>query len=403
MFGSFGARARASGFMTVAIVLSAGALAACGSNSNNTAGGAVGGATSASSGGSSSGGSGGGKLTTVTVGTPNTAFSPQSINFEIPGFLGYYKQQGLSVKFENLGTPEAVNSALATGKVDFAIMPDTSITSTVAQGQSIGGKAFYEFAYPFKYGVAVNPDSKVTSLAQLKGTTVGTDSFGQSEYEVGQVLLQNAGVSKSDVHWLETGVGVASGEALQRNRISALFYSDAGYGEILAAGIKMRFLPLGNNVPQIGGQMVVASDKVWNGDRSLATKLATAIGETSVFTLANPTAASYAFLKEFPTAAPPGESLTKQIALVELGVKLRDKLFDPPSGLKLGQVNPQNFKDAVSFQKLKPVNVGSLYSNAVIPAANKFSVAKVKAQAKKYKVPGISGQVSVANIPAGTP
>jgi NitT/TauT family transport system substrate-binding protein len=397
MFGSSGSRVRAAVLSIAAIILSAGVLAACGSNSANTGGGGAGAVAGVSS------GSSGGKLTTVTIGTPNTAFSAQSINFEIPGYLGYYKQQGLSVKFENLGTPQAVLSALSTGKVDFAILPDTSITATVAQGQSVAGKAIYEFAYPFKYGAAVNPNSKVQSLAQLKGTTVGTDSFGQSEYQVGQVLLQNAGVAKSDVHWLETGVGVASGQALQRNRISALFYSDAGFGEILAAGIKLRFLPLGKDVPQIGGQMVVASNKVWNGNRSLATKLATAIGQTSVFTLANPTAASYAFVKEFPTAAPPGESLAKQIASVELGVRLRMKLFTPPSGGPLGAVDSQNLKDAVTFQKLKPVNIGSLYSNAIIPAANKFSVAKVRQQAKSYKIPGITGQVAVPNIPAGTP
>lgn len=371
----------------------------------------LGGALVAGCGGASTPGGGGGpvataasgKLTTINIGTPNSNNPPQSVNFEIGDYLGYYQQQGLSPTFQNLGSPQAVLSALSTGKIDFAILPDTNITATAAKGEKINGTVFYEFAYPLKYGVAVNPDSNVHSLADLKGTTVGTDSFGQSEYNVGQVLLRDAGVGANDVHWLATGSGVSSGQALQRNRISALFYSDAGFGTILAAGMPMRFLPLGSKVPQIGGQMVLASDKVWSGNRTLATKLATVIGETSTFTLANPTAAAYAYLQQFPTAAAPGQSLRQQITSVELPVRLRMKLFPPPPGLQLGQVDPQNFTDALSFQGLKSMDVSSLYSNAVTADANKFDAAAVRKAATGYQVPGISGQVPVPTIPAGTP
>jgi NitT/TauT family transport system substrate-binding protein len=393
MFGLASCLVRRVCIPAVGLAMASASLAACGSSAASSSGGTAG------SGGSAAG------LTSVTIGTPNAAFSPQSINFEIPDYLGYYKQQGLSVKIDNLGTPQGVLSALSTGRIDFAILPDTTITATVAGGQSINATAFYEFAYPFKYGVAVNPASGISSISQLKGKTIGTDSFGQSEYNVGQVMLTESGVTESQVHWLATGLGVASGQALQRNRIAGLFYSDAGFGLILAAGIPMKFLPLPAGVPKVGGQFVLASNKVWSTaqGKAEATKLATAIGETSTFIQANPTAAAYAYLKEVPTAAAPGEPLSKQIAGVELPVRLRMKLFTPPSGLKLGQVNPQNFSDAVTFQKLKPVTVSSLYSNAVIAAANSFSAAKIRQQAKSYKVPGVTGQVPVVSIPAGTP
>jgi NitT/TauT family transport system substrate-binding protein len=345
-------------------------------------------------------------LTNIVVATPNTGFSPQSINFEIADYLGYYKQQGLQVTFENLGTPQAVFGALTTGKAQFAIMNDTSMAAAAAQGQAIGGTAFYEFTYPFKYGVAVNPSSKVKKLSQLKGTTVGTDSFGQSEYNVGQIMLAKSGVSATDVHWLATGTGVSSGQALQKGQISALFYSDAGFGSILSAGIPLRFLPIPKGVPQVGGQMVVASTKVWADQRGLATKMATAINETNTFILANPTAASYAYLKQFPTAAPPGNSLSDQIAAVSLPVQLRMKLYTPPAGHGLlpGEVYGQSFKDSLTFQSLSTsTNVSKLYSNAVAKASNKFNVAAVQKRAKNYKVPGIKGAVAIPKVPAGTP
>jgi NitT/TauT family transport system substrate-binding protein len=394
MFGLASSFARRTWITALGLAVASASLAACGSSASPSSG-----AASGSASGSTAG------LTSITIGTPNAAYSPQSINFEIADYLGYYKQQGLSVTIDNLGTPQGVLSALSTGRIDFAILPDATITATVAGGQAIKATAFYEFAYPFKYGVAVNPSSGISSISQLKGKTIGTDSFGQSEYNVGQVLLTESGVSENQVHWLATGLGVASGQALQRNRIAGLFYSDAGFGLILAAGIPMKFLPLPPGVPQVGGQFVLASDKVWNSaaGKAQAAKLATAIGEASTFIQANPTAAAYAYLKQVPTAAEPGEALSKQIAGVELPVRLRMKLFTPPSGLKLGQVNPQNFSDAITFQKLKPFGISSLYSNAVIAAANSFSVAKIQQQAKSYKVPGITGQVPVVSIPAGTP
>jgi len=346
------------------------------------------------------------KLTHVVVATPNTATSPQSANFELPVELGYYKALGLDVEFQNLGTPQAVLGALATGKADFGIENDQSMVATEAQGQSIGGTAFYEFTYPFKYGVAVSPTSKVTKLSQLKNTTVGTDAFGQSEYTLGQKMLALEGVTADDVHWLATGVGVASGQALQKGQISALFYSDSGFGQIISAGIPLRFLSIPKGVPQVGGQMVVASNNIWSKHRSLATNLATAINETNVFIKANPTAASYAYLQQFPTAAPAGETLKQQIASVSLPLQLRLKLYTPPAGSNLqpGGIYASSLKESVTFGNLPAsTDVSKLYSTAITKDANKFSVAAVQKQAAAYKVPGIKGQVAIPKVPKNTP
>jgi NitT/TauT family transport system substrate-binding protein len=382
-------RFRAARAAAVALGLTAAAagVSACGSSS--------------AAGGSSA--SGGGKgLTSVTIGTPNTGFSPQGVNYLIAGRLGYFKQQGLNVKVVNFGTVQGMQSALATGKIDFATYADTFLGQVYAQHQDPHGVGFYEFTYPYKYGIAVNPSSSITSLSQLSGKTLGTVSFSQSDYLVGKSLVSEAGAT--NVKWIQTGIGTLSGHALQSGKIAALAYSDTGFGEIVGAHIPLRFLPLPANHPQVGGQIMVASDNIWDHHRSEAAGLAKAIGEASIYTLANPTAASYQYLKSYPTTAPAGESLSDQLAAIENSVVLRSRLFRDGS-MPLGQVSKTNVSDALKFVGGDPssVDMSKVYSNSLIKQANSFNATAITKAAKAYKVPGLSGPVKLPAFPKGTP
>jgi NitT/TauT family transport system substrate-binding protein len=341
-------------------------------------------------------------LTQVVIGTPNAGFSPQGINYLIADRLGYFKQQGLSVKVVNLGTVQGMQSALATGKIDFATYADTFLAQVYAQHQDLRGKGFYEFTYPFKYGVAVNPNSDIHSLSQLAGKTVGTVSFNQSDYLVGKKLAANAGAG--NVKWIATGIGTLSGRALQSNKVAALAYSDTGFGQILGAGIPLRFLPIPTDHPDVGGQIMVASNKIWNDHRKLAQGLARGISEASVYTLANPTAAAYQYLKSYPTAAPAGESLNDQLASIEQSVVLRAKLFHDGTQ-PLGTVSQPNLAGALTFSGGDPakIDMATSYSNAVVSYANQFDAAAIEKAAKNYQVPGLTGTVPLPNFPPGTP
>lgn len=341
-------------------------------------------------------------ITQVTIGTPNSGFSPQGINYLIAERLGYFKQQGLSVKVVNLGTVQGMQSALATGKIDFATYADTFLAQVVARHQDLRGKGFYEFTYPFKYGVAVNPNSDIHQLSQLAGKTVGTVSFNQSDYLVGKALAADAGAA--NVHWIATGIGTLSGRALQSGKIAALAYSDTGFGQILGAGIPLRFLPIPDSHPIVGGQVMVASDEVWQHHRKLASGLARAIAEASVYTLANPTAAAYQYLKAYPTTAPAGKSLADQLGAIEQSVVLRSKLFTDP-GQPLGTVSKSNMDSALKFAGGDPTksDMSKSFSNALVGYANQFDANAIRTSAKNYKVPGLTGSVRLPDFPPGTP
>jgi hypothetical protein len=154
----------------------------------------------------------------------------------------------------------------------------------------------------------------------------------------------------------------------------------------------------------VGGQVMVASDKIWNDHRKLAEGLARGISEASVYTLANPTAAAYQYLKSYPTAAPAGESLSQQLAAIEQSVVLRAKLFHDGSA-PLGTVSKENLDGALIFSggDTAKIDMGTSFSNAVVSYANQFDSAAVRQAAKKYQVPGLTGAVPLPDFPPGTP
>jgi hypothetical protein len=166
----------------------------------------------------------------------------------------------------------------------------------------------------------------------------------------------------------------------------------------------LRFLPIPADHPIVGGQVMVASDEIWQHHRKLASGLARAISEASVYTLANPTAAAYQYLKSYPTTAPAGKSLSDQLAAIEQSVVLRSKLFTDP-GHPLGTVSKANMDSALKFAGGDPTTgaMSKVFSNALIGYANQFDADKIRQAAKDYHVPGLTGPVPLPDFPPGTP
>ena len=97
---------------------------------------------------------------------------------------------------------------------------------------------YYEYTYPYKWDVAVKPESGIQKYEDLKGKKIGVSDLGTTDYPVTRAVLKNIGIDPDkDVTWTAVGAGVSAGVALQRGVIDALAYFDTGFGQIDAAGI----------------------------------------------------------------------------------------------------------------------------------------------------------------------
>lgn len=142
-----------------------------------------GGSTSSSTGNSSAGA----KLKNVKLGWWGaTCEAPLYVAYH----QGFFAREGLKVELVNLGQASA-KDAIASGKVDGAPGITFEWLKPIEQGQDIrvtGG------LHGGCLRLVAAKDKGITTLADLKGTTIATDQIGGSAHSFFTVVLANAGI-----------------------------------------------------------------------------------------------------------------------------------------------------------------------------------------------------------------
>ena len=332
----------------------------------------------------------------VRFGFATKSVSPIVGNIIIPERLGYYAREGLTVECIPLGSNQAVLAAIDAKRVEFGVGVPSFQLPMVAKGDKLPGVNFYEYTYPFKWGMAVKPDSPVKSLADLRGKRIGVSGFGLSEYPVGRAVMTLAGFNaEKDVSWLAVGEGVPAGQALERGDIDGLFFFDTGFGAIEAAGIKLRYLDMPPNVPKTGGLYLSAAKDTLTQHRAWAVGLARGTAKASVFIRANPEAAAFSFLQMFPEAGPKATSLADQVKAIMVPIVKRMPLFASydTSVTQWGRISPAEWKEEAAFLGLegKVGDTSAYWTNDLIDEINQFDAKAIEAEAKAFKLPYKAG------------
>lgn len=327
-------------------------------------------------------------LTKISMAFGVKSINPIIINLLIGSGLGYYKEEGLEFTAKPVGTNSNAQIAVDRGDTQFAVGTPSFQMSLFAKGQLPKIVNFYEYTYPYKWGVAVMENSPLKSYEDLKGKKIGVSNVGTTDYPVTRAVLKNIGIDPDkDVKWIAVGAGVAAGVALQSGAIDALAYFDTGFGQIEAANIPIRLLPLPKNVPLIGGLYISAMENYIKANRQVCVGFARAVAKSSVFLLANPRAGAKVFLDLYPGTAPRGASEKDAIRSVMFAIRRRITLYRPPyPNTKMGFIHEAELKRDVKFLGLDIKDVRPLFTNELIDDINRFDHDKIIAQAKAYKV-----------------
>jgi NitT/TauT family transport system substrate-binding protein len=351
-------------------------------------------------------------LKPLVVGIPSPAVTVFSANYAIGQYLGCYQRYGYQFSTVVTTNPAQLVAAFHRKAVDVGVPGSDQFLDMLHTVDTGGGglplTAFYELDYPFKYGIAVRPGSRIQSLSDLAGRTVGVDVLSDSSSPTLKALLKANGVDPNSVHIIASGVGAASGQALDSGKIDALFYYDVGYGTILQAGINLRFLAPNGKLPylNVSGILAVANSDDLTKDKAKLQAFTRCTTEGDIFIAANPGAAAYIMLKMYPSLGKTGASLQKQISGLELPLMLRTKLLKnaDSTGPSYGPVNSDEFRqDSAILGKASPADVSSIYTNDLVPNLTDAQVTAVRNSAKNFKIPGITGTVPVPAIPANAP
>ena len=327
-------------------------------------------------------------LRVVRFGVGLKSVMPIVINLVVGEALGYNKAEGFQMECKSLGTNGNVQIALDKGDIDFGVGVLSFQLPMYAKGELPPVVNFYEYTYPYKWDVAVKPGSPLKRYEDLKGKKIGVSDMGATDYPVTRSVLRNLGIDPDkDVTWIAVGQGTPAGVALERGAIDALAYYDAGFGQIEAAGIAMTYLPRPTNIPQIGGQFIMAKKDTLKASRPLAVGVGRSVAKASEFILANPEAGAKVFLRMYPESAPKGKSEAEGVKAVLTTIARRITLFHPyETSKKMGYILESEILADAKFAGLDSIkDVKPLYTNELIDDINRFDLEKVRAEARSYK------------------
>jgi len=327
-------------------------------------------------------------LPKLRFGMGTKSMNPTTINMVIGEALGYNKQEGFSIETVPLGAIASVQIGLDKGDLQFGVGAPSFALPLYARGELPPIVSFYEFTYPYKWDIAVLPDSPIKTYNDLKGKKIGVSGLGTTDYPVTRAVVANLGMDPDkDVQWLAVGEGVTAGVAVQRGAIDALAYFDTGFGQIEAAGIKLRTLARPDSIPMIGGFFVNAKRDYLEKNRKIAVGYGRSGAKSAEFILANPQAGAKVLLEAYPELAPRGAAQAEAIKAVLTPVLRRMKLFRPPyPNMKMGQISEDELKREADFLKLKIADFKPLYTNDLIDEIHNFDRQAVIDQAKAYKI-----------------
>ncbi|AFD24269.1 ABC transporter substrate-binding protein [Deinococcus gobiensis] len=288
---------------------------------------------------------------TVNVGlgyVPNVQFTP----FYVADKLGYFKAEGLNVKFQH-GYVNELMPLLLQGKLDFVVGDPEDAIFARTQGADVR----YVMAMYQKTPVTVFSLKPLNSAADLRGKTLGIPGPYGSTYNAVQALLGSAGL---DGNVRLANIGFTQLDAVRAGRVDAAAgYVNNEVVQLRASGQKVYTLDVTGAYPMVGVGLITTGKNL-SGD--LARKVVRASQRGLKFTTSDPARA-------FKLAQPVFGASGGGLDILKASVPLMGSTYTAQNGL--GASDPAAWTKAVAAlvkqDKLPAVAKASeFYTNTLI-------------------------------------
>lgn len=224
-------------------------------------------------------------LTQVSFVSPTALQSYDYLAIYAADKLGYFKQEGLSIKYiEQTGTDDV--KMIAAGKAQFGYpSPGVFMSSIDAGVTNVKAIANYDSIQIF--GIAVNRSSGIKDWKDLKGKNLA--SYNESWSSLISPLLSKEGMSTKDVNIVSYGTGRY--EATASGKAPALITWLSEYYQLVGQGYKFDYLD-GNKVsPQVSNS-ICTSDEMIKDHPDVVKKFVRAMTKAMYFCYLNEEAAA---------------------------------------------------------------------------------------------------------------
>jgi NitT/TauT family transport system substrate-binding protein len=317
----------------------------------------------------------------------NEAFSP----FSVAKYLGYFKEEGLDVDLLAVGGSNEVALAVSQGAGDVGLASPGQALVGMQSPQALNLKFFYEANYRSIWSVTVKPDSPIKSVKDLKGKKIGMAAMGSAATTFGKALASEAGLDPDkDLSMIAVGSGGQAVGALNSGAVDALIFSTQETNKFEANGFQIRYVDTGEGFASLPDVGILTRRETLADNPKMLAGFARAVAKGYVFSVANPAAAVKISWKLFPESEPKNVSPEEALKGGIMVNAKRMEIWDSP---KTNGVNglfiDADWKRLVDYMKTngilkEDIPLDRIYTNALIPEANKFDREKIKQQAKAF-------------------
>jgi NitT/TauT family transport system substrate-binding protein len=331
-----------------------------------------------------------GKGLPVTIGMPSPVVQAIGAYYSsIPATL-YWKDEGLEVKIENMNGANAAAEALSAGLLDVTLGASQALFN-LEKARPSSAIGFYTLINRFQDVTAVLADSKLNTVLDLQGKTIGVQSLANTQGPILKALVKQAGGDASAVQLVAVGDVAEAAFALQKGRVDAIAMADGQIAQIDAKGIKLKKVTTSSlDLTKVGfGGVVFTRRDYLAKNRETLVRLARGIAKGAIFAKENPEAAVRIHWKFYPATKTRGveEAEAMRMSLAALNARMEN--VEPSQGLWGAATDDQikSFIDLLvtSGSLTEPMALDRFWTADLIKEINDFDADAIRKQARGYK------------------
>ncbi|SJN11607.1 ABC-type nitrate/sulfonate/bicarbonate transport systems, periplasmic components [Leucobacter sp. 7(1)] len=330
-------------------------------------------------------------LEKVTFAVTDQTLSAATASYAtVPVELGYFAEEGLDVTMQPVETALAGVQAVAAGNAMCTYASAATAIPTAASDPTISLVGSTE-GNMFR---VVAPESKgYTSVADLEGKTIGSNSATATgvNYAIGG--MEAAGVTASKDQFLPVGFGAQAALAFQQGQIDAYSAWDSP-NLVIESLLDEKLVNPDSAMNDLNGTSIfVCSTAAFENDPEMIAGIWRAFYKGAVFSSENPEAAIKMHWDAYPSAKPTDGSEEERLALAVRQLETRlDLTGGEGSAGKYGEQTTQDLQQMVDLLTESGViegnaadyDVSALFHHDLIDQINDFDPAQIRDEAKNY-------------------
>lgn len=314
----------------------------------------------------------------LRFGLPVATINSGYCMFPAASRLGYFAEEGLEVKINNIAGSATVVQTTVSGRLDIGAATPEPIFTAYSKGDPI--VMVYNYIRKPTGSVAVLAESPIRTLADLKGKRLGAATLASGNIMLTNGLLAKIGIDgKKEVTYLAVGMGAQALQALRSGHADGLVLFDSLYAQIESLGAKLRYI-YGEGQELLFSTQILVRKDLADREPDVVRGFGRAVAKATQFAKDNPEACVRMMWQEFPASRVAGMSESDQLKQdVDMLVK-RMELLVPPEGpgKGWGYYEPASIAAWNEFAleggliDKKLVNLDGIYTNRFTADFNRF-------------------------------